>query len=134
VVLVVYGALTVRTQPTAAVTEMAMRPAEAPGHVWSGFWVGLALILLNPAAIVTWVVIVGSFMFGATQLQGVSASVGVVVGALAWFTFVAYLADHGKKVLGAKSIWITRVVGMLLIGYGIFSLGRAAHYLFTKVL
>jgi threonine/homoserine/homoserine lactone efflux protein len=134
IVLIAYGALTIRTQPTAAVPDLPIRAAEAPGHLWSGFWVGVALIVLNPAAIVTWVVIVGSFMHGTTQLEGVSASVGVAVGAFAWFTFVAYLADHGKKVLGDKSIWITRVVGILLVGYGVFSLGRAAHYLFTKVI
>ena len=38
------------------------------------------------------------------------------------------LADHGKKLLGGKAVWITRVVGILLIGYGLFSLGRAAVY------
>lgn len=129
IVLVVYGILTVRAQPidpTASVGE----DDDDTGYFWSGFGLGAALILLNPATLVTWVVIVGSAMAGVTQLEGTAAAVGIGVGSFAWFSLVAYLSDHGKKVLGQKAIWITRVVGIALIGYGLFSIGRACWYWF----
>ncbi len=132
-VLVVYGILTVRSQPVHASPPADAKKTTDGQHVVAGFLLGLALILGNPAAIVTWVVIVGSFMAGVDQMQGVGAVIGIGLGSLAWFSLVAYLADHGKKVLGHKAIYITRIVGVLLIGYGAYSLFRACHYLFTHL-
>lgn len=125
VVLIIYGALTVRAQP---VDPGVGTPVdEGKPYFWSGFGLGAALILLNPAALITWVVIVGSALASDTMAEGWAAAVGVGVGSATWFVFVAYAADHGKKVLGTKALWVTRVVGILLIGAGIFSLGRAAY-------
>ena len=124
--LIVYGALTVRSQPASLTEVKTNTPAQTA--MWTGFIVGLALILMNPAAIVTWVVIVGSYLSETTPMEGVMASIGIGVGSMAWFALVAWLADHGKRILGEKMIWVTRVVGILLIGYGIYSLGRAAWY------
>ena len=130
-VLTVYGIITVRSQPVKAVpTTRKKELATDSQHMLAGFALGVALIFMNPAAIVTWVVIVGSYMGGVSELEGLSATLGVGAGSLAWFTGVAYLADHGKRVLGEKAIWITRVVGVLLIGYGLFSLGRGLYAFF----
>jgi putative LysE/RhtB family amino acid efflux pump len=135
VVLVIYGALTIRSQPVNASPDASDKPKPTGGqHILAGFTLGVALIVLNPAAIVTWVVIVGSFMVGVSPAEGIGAVIGISIGSFAWFCFVAYLADHGKRLLGDKAIWITRIVGILLVGYGIFSLARAGHYLFTQVL
>jgi arginine exporter protein ArgO len=127
IVLIIYGILTVRAQP--------IDPGLA-GHVdvagksyfWGGFGTGIGLILLNPATLITWVVIVGSAMADATPSEGMAAAVGIGCGSALWFTVVAHLADHGKKLLGKKTVWLTRVVGALLIGYGIYSIGRAVWY------
>lgn len=127
VVLVIYGVLTARAQPVDPHAE-APGNGEEKGYFWSGFGLGIALILLNPATLVTWVVIVGSALAGVSQAEGVAAAVGIGIGSWAWFSLVAYLADHGKRVLGPKAIWITRVVGVALVGYGLFSIGRALHY------
>ena len=132
VVLIIYGILTVRAQPVDP-AKNEDRPPES-SRVWTGFLLGLALICLNPAALITWVVIVGSQFADANNLEGTLASIGIGIGSFAWFAFVAYLADHGKRVLGPKAIWITRVVGIGLIGFGLFSLGRAGWYVYRNLM
>ncbi|WP_428266439.1 LysE/ArgO family amino acid transporter [Haliangium sp.] len=133
VVLFVYALIAIRNQTVVAVDTP--RPgkaatAENATSPWSGFLLGVALILMNPAALVTWVIIVGLFMEGATTGEGLSATVGVMLGSSAWFTGVAYLADHGKKVIGEKTLKITRFVAVLILGYSIFAIGRAIAYWF----
>ncbi len=125
IVLIVYGILTVRSKPLDT-SETSDGKKTGQRHFLSGFILGAALIFLNPAALITWVVIVGSALAHATIAEGYAAALGVGAGSFLWFTFVAYLANHGKKILGARAIWITRVVGLCLIGFGMFSIGRAA--------
>ena len=78
-------------------------------------------------------VIAGSALAGTSLEEGVSAAIGIGVGSGIWFTAVAHLAHHGKKVLGRKVVWITRAVGAALIGYGLFCLGRAGHFLLSQM-
>lgn len=130
-VLIVYGALTARAHPVSPADEHAPRPAVPSKQMRSGFTVGLALILLNPAAIVTWVVVVGPYLAGADRWEGAAATIGVPIGSFGWFYFVAYLTTHGKRLMGGRAIWITRIVGIVLIGYGMFSIGRALKYWFS---
>lgn len=126
-VLIVYGILTVRSQPPAA-PSTAPHSVPPSHEVWNGLTVGLGLIALNPAAIVTWVVVVGSHLNDLTSLEALAAAIGVFVGSLAWFSFVAFVADKGKRLMGDRAVWIMRVVGMCLVGYGLYSLGRAIKY------
>jgi arginine exporter protein ArgO len=128
IILTVYGALTVRAQPISPVDAEAPRAPLPSKEMWSGVTVGLALIFLNPAAIVTWVVVVGPHLAGAEGLEGPAATLGVLLGSFGWFWFVAYLTTHGKRLMGPKAIWITRVVGLALVVYGLFSIGRALWY------
>lgn len=130
VVLVAYGALTARAQPVSPATADAPRAPHPSKEMWSGVTVGLALILLNPAAIVTWVVLVGPYLAGAESFEGVAAAGGVLFGSFGWFYFVAYLTSHGTKLMGGKAIWITRGVGIVLIGYGFYSIGKAFYIWF----
>jgi arginine exporter protein ArgO len=134
VVLLIYGLVTARAQPLAqAPAGTPPGPPQTGGqHLTAGFLLGIALILLNPSALITWVVIVGSYAAGVNTTDGIACVLGIAVGSFSWFLLVAYLADHGKRMLGAKAIWITRVVGMLIILYGLFSLGRACHYWFVR--
>ena len=133
VVLIIYGILTVRAQPVdpglAGQEDVAYK-----SWFWGGFGLGVALILLNPATLITWVVIVGSEMASASRSQGMAAAVGIGCGSALWFTIVAHLANHGKKVLGKKTVWLTRIVGFALICYGVFSIGRAIWYAYRDLL
>jgi threonine/homoserine/homoserine lactone efflux protein len=130
VVLLVYGFLTARTQAVApATTEPTSSESTAMRkEMWSGFTVGLALILLNPAAIVTWVVIMGSIIPDGTTGEGLACAVGVMVGSFAWFALVAYLTQKGRQVLGEKAAWIPRVVGFALMVYALYLLSKAVKF------
>ena len=90
------------------------KPYDRSTEVWQGFRVGAALIVLNPAAIVTWVVIMSSIVPEAKPLQGALCAIGVFIGSFSWFTLVAYLTQKGKNVLGDKAAWIPRIVGVEL--------------------
>jgi threonine/homoserine/homoserine lactone efflux protein len=132
-ILLVYGFLTARSQPVkpAHPTDAPALP-RANNEVWSGFTTGLALIVLNPAAVVTWVVIMGSVVSEVTSeaptvLEGLGCAIGVFVGSFGWFALVAYLTHKGKHVLGEKAAWIPRVIGIALMVYAVFLIARAVQ-------
>jgi threonine/homoserine/homoserine lactone efflux protein len=135
-VLLVYGFLTARSQPVApalAADAAIATPPVASEEMWNGFRVGLALIVLNPAAIVTWVVIMGSMISEATSeaptaFEGILCSVGVFLGSFGWFALVAYLTQKGKHVLGEKAAWIPRVVGVALMVYAVYLIAKAVKF------
>lgn len=136
VVLLIYGFVTARSHPpkptqTDAQPEAktdAQRAAETSREMWSGFATGMALIILNPAAIVTWVVIMGSMIPDTTWVNGVFCAIGVMVGSFAWFALVAYLTQKGKHVLGDKAAWIPRVIGVALMVYAVYLLAKAVKF------
>lgn len=135
VVLLIYGFLTARSQPVQPAAQPEHRPSdtgmirkEQRREMWSGFTVGLALILLNPAAIVTWVVIMGSMIPTASTGEGIACALGVMIGSAGWFSLVAYLTQKGKSVLGDKAQWIPRVVGMALMVYAVYLLAKAVKF------
>src|SRR4051812_38422190 len=96
--------------------------------MWSGFTVGLALIVLNPAANVTRVVIMGSIIPETGTFNGIFCALGVMIGSFGWFALVAYLTQKGKHVLGDKAAWIPRVVGVALMIYAVYLLARAVKF------
>lgn len=136
IILLAYGFLTARSQPVAPAQPASDEARESTTtlrrrEMWSGFTVGLGLIVLNPAAIVTWVVIMGQFMPHANTMQGIACAIGVAAGSFAWFALVAYLTHKGKSVLGDKAAWIPRLVGIALMGYSVYLLVQAARYFAT---
>jgi threonine/homoserine/homoserine lactone efflux protein len=131
VVLLVYGFLTARSQPvTPTHTEEVLPPAVPERELAVGFKTGLLLILLNPAAVVTWVVITEQFP-AATTVSGILCASGVMAGSFGWFALVAYLTQRGKHVLGEKAAWIPRVIGIALMVYAVYMLARAVKYIAT---
>ena len=131
VILLVYGFLTARSQPvTPAHLETTPKPeVDHKAEVRIGFRTGLALILLNPAAIVTWVVVVARMIPPATPFEGVFFAVGVFAGSWSWFSLVAYLTQRGKTVLGDKAAWIPRLIGAALMVYAVYLLARAVIFI-----
>ena len=129
IVLLIYGFLTARSQPVQpALPHAEQNASDSTMHrkeVWSGFTVGLALIMLNPAAIVTWVIITTSMPTHDGVLQGLACAVGVFGGSWGWFSLVGYLTHKGKNVLGDKAAWIPRIIGIALMFYAIYLLGKA---------
>jgi arginine exporter protein ArgO len=126
--LCVYGVITLRAQPLPIAANPDAVPVRSPHHLRDGLVLGLAATLLNPSAVVTWVVIVGSYATGIDRIQSTAWVVGIIVGSFVWFVVVAYLAHHGKRLLSGKAIWMTRVAGIFVIVYGTFSVGRAIKY------
>ncbi|MBX3159425.1 MAG: LysE family transporter [Deltaproteobacteria bacterium] len=134
IVLLVYGFLTARSQPVKPATNPEDDPAASESvamrrEMWAGFRVGLLLIVLNPAAIVTWVVIMGSMIPPTTTWEGLACTLGVVIGSFVWFALVAYLTTKGKSVLGDKAAWIPRVIGVALMLYAVYLLGKAVKFI-----
>jgi threonine/homoserine/homoserine lactone efflux protein len=134
-VLLVYGFLTARSQPitpAAPVEHESPSPSQASlalrREMWQGFTVGVALILLNPAAIVTWVVIMGSILPDANNWEGLACTIGVFAGSFGWFSLVAYLTHKGKHVLGEKAAWIPRIVGVALMVYAVYLIAKAVKF------
>jgi threonine/homoserine/homoserine lactone efflux protein len=128
-ILVGYGFLTARSRPVTPASSEAPRAPNPSKEMWSGFTVGVALIALNPAALITWVVILGSILpDDATTTNGLSLAVGVLIGSLVWFVAVAVLTHRGKHLLGDKAVWIPRIIGVGLMGYGMYLVGKAMRY------
>lgn len=132
VVLLIYGFLTARSQPvTPAVPDQAPTSDShaallAKRELGQGMKVGVALIVLNPAAMVTWVVIIGQLLPTIdNNWEGLACAIGVFAGSFGWFALVAYLTHKGKHVLGDKAAWIPRVVGIALMGYALWLLFKA---------
>lgn len=101
-------------------------PAAARDAVIGGVGVGLATLLANPGALITWVVIVGAELHGASPEAQWSAVVGVAAGSFAWFTGVAHLAARGTQTALPTLQRITTLASGMLVAYGVVSLARAA--------
>jgi L-lysine exporter family protein LysE/ArgO len=129
IVLVIYGFVIARAPAVDLAASERLPPRPGGRQLRDGFVLGLAVTLLNPSAITTWLVIVGSYATGISAKESTTWVLGIVIGSMAWFVVVAYLANHGKRVLSGKAVWMTRGAGILVLGYGLVSLGRAGLFL-----
>lgn len=122
-VLLVYGLVLLRSRP---LLVDAGPPVSSPsrGELGTGFAIGLGATLLNPSAVVTWVVIVGAHATGVARQEAGAWVAGIVVGTFAWFMVVMTLALRGRRVLRDKAVWMTRVIALVVIGSGVYSLSR----------
>src|SRR5262249_7541132 len=133
IVLLIYGFRTARSQPVVQVTEGATTPSQLElvnrRETLQGMKLGAALIVLNPAAMVTWVVIIGQLLPNIeNNWEGFACAIGVFAGSFGWFSLVAYLTHKGKHVLGDKAAWIPRLVGVALMVYAVYLIAKAVKY------
>src|SRR6185295_9992637 len=134
IVLLVYGFLTARSQPVTPPHHDALAADAPENELVLGFKTGLLLILLNPAAIVTWVVITEQLtdhLGSPSAPTGLLCAIGVMAGSFGWFSLVAHLTQRGKNVLGDKAAWIPRVIGVALMVYAVYLIARAVKYVAT---
>lgn len=126
IALLVYGVITFRARPIDT-SKVSSDSNADESYFWSGFGLGIALILLNPATLLAWVIFLGSWMADVDRAGGIAAGLGIGVGSFIWFSGVGFLADRGKHFLQRKAVILNRGVGSLLIIAGVYSLARAVH-------
>lgn len=81
---------------------------------------GAVMTLANPGPLLLWIWLAPATMGGLTYLQAFVFSLGVLAGGLAWFIVLAVLAHRGTMKIGFQAIWITRIMGVALIGFGLY--------------
>lgn len=120
VALIAYGTLYLRQPPACVAAQTAIHK----GRAWRGVAVGFATLLANPAALVTWVLLVGSTLGTARGLAQGSAILGIALGTTAWFSGLGLVICRGATKSGLAVAQLTRAVCGLLIAYGTITLGR----------
>ncbi len=120
VVLLVFGVKTVRTPRLEPEAYSRPRSPVQGRELMGAFLQGLLLTVMNPAAVVSWVLLASTVLAGVKDWGAVYASGGVFLGTSIWFLFIAWLASKGRVKLGTNAVWVTRAVGALLVAYGVF--------------
>jgi L-lysine exporter family protein LysE/ArgO len=126
-VLIVFGIATTRTKPIDPV-DMEVKRTVSGRTLLAACGTGILVSVVNPALIVSWVLLAGTVLAGLDLTEAVVAGTGVFVGVLVWFIAISVLAKRGRFMLGQKAVWITRGAGILLAGYGcylVWSIGLA---------
>lgn len=96
----------------------AQHAARSAGAGWRGLATGFALLVGNPAALISWGVLVGASFDDYGSAERALLVAGIGCGTAGWFSAIA-LVVHGR---GARLGRLTRIVCALLITYGAFLL------------
>jgi threonine/homoserine/homoserine lactone efflux protein len=81
---------------------------------------GAVMTLANPGPLLLWFWLAPATMGGLGYFEAVVFAVGVLAGGMAWFIVLSILANRGTMKIGAQATWITRAMGVALIGFGIY--------------
>ncbi len=122
VLLIAYAVRMLCARPAA---PQPARPS-ARGGAWRGLPVGLGLLLANPAALVTWVFLVGASYGGAPVTTQLAVITGIACGTTAWFGGLGLVVKRGTDARRDALRSLTRVICVLLIVYGGTLIARAA--------
>lgn len=99
----------------------------------NGLLTGFVLALLNPVSVVFWVGIYAATVNhtqGAPTWLGLFENLSIILGVLLWGFFLSCLLEMGKRFFNEKFIMlITRLAGLLLIGFGLKYGYKAIHAL-----
>lgn len=123
-VLVALGVATLKAPPPIVQPEGPR--CRAALALTGSFLSGALITVANPAALISWILVAGAVLSDLHGAAGVVAGMGIFAGCALWFVCIAYLASLGRIRLGARALWVTRTVGMLLLAYGVFLVGKAS--------
>ena len=129
VILVVFGVLTLSKPPM--VEERVPEVLLKKRALFSSAATGVLISVMNPAVLVSWVLIAGTVLASLSRFDAFIAGIGIFLGTSVWFVLIAWLAAKGRVKLGARAAWVTRTVGGLLLVYGVFLVGKASATVFA---
>jgi threonine/homoserine/homoserine lactone efflux protein len=92
-----------------------------------GFAIGIASVLSNPGALLSWATVVGAILGRASTLTSVALVVGIGAGSALWLTALAAITHARRSSRVALVQRVGVVVSALLIASGALALVRAAH-------
>jgi len=101
--------------------------------IFRGIIKGIFISIANPALILSWVLLAGTFLGGLRAADAFIASFGVFAGVLVAFYVIARLAGHGRVRFGEKALWVPRVAGLMLVAYGAYLLSNSLITLILRV-
>jgi threonine/homoserine/homoserine lactone efflux protein len=122
VALIGFGLRHLRRPDRAPVAGRAAVPGASRREALHGFARGLATVLLNPGALITWVVLIGGLRGGAPGADAAALIAGVGLGSLASYAVVARIG-----VAGGRAADLGAIVSRLLVVVGALTLARVAH-------
>lgn len=125
-VLVAYGITKLVVPPPPRATVVRAR-----GNARRGVALGFSLVAGNPAALVTWVIVVGSLLATATTAERWATVAGIGIGTAAWFTGLAYAARRGATTRAGLLVLLTKAVSIVLVGYGVVILSESVRRVTT---
>jgi len=108
-----------------------------PGHTrdtwWGSLLLGAWICAINPTLIISWSAVVttihGSELIDLAPRHAVPFALGVGGGAASWFLVMVTLLRRYRERFSAQTLQSTvRLLGLLLIGLGVWFAVRFAHY------
>jgi L-lysine exporter family protein LysE/ArgO len=124
-VLFIFGINAIKSPPVDNKVH-AGPPVQMKRALVASFFSGVLITVMNPAALVSWVLLAGTVLADLRGREPFFAGLGILFGTALWFLGIAWLAAKGRVKLGHRATWITRTVGALLIVYGVFLVGKAS--------
>lgn len=124
IVLVLFGIKTMAAPPPDASDVHTDKPVARA--LLAAFGSGVLITLMNPAALISWLLLAGTVLADLSRWEALIAGLGIFAGCSAWFVGIAWLAARGRVRLGHRAVWVTRAVGVSLAVYGVFLVGKAS--------
>ncbi|WP_068318353.1 LysE family translocator [Polycladidibacter hongkongensis] len=131
--LCIYGLHTLRAKPKLQSSEGSSAPDV------KGFATSFFMTLTNPGAVLGFIAIFGSLGAGAPKHSNYVGALilvaGVITGALLWWAFISAAVATFLRNRASQNwlIWVNRVAGVLLVGFGVLLLARTALTILTQI-
>ncbi|MGH2593872.1 MAG: LysE family translocator [Anaerolineae bacterium] len=98
--------------------DLAASPNRESGGPWRSYASGIMLTAVNPATILSWLVIGGAALSAVSADEGLILVIGIFAGSASWFTALALGARLGRRVANDRVLKVVSVVcGLALFGF-----------------